>query len=190
MFREVRPLDISAIVGKANHRDNEENDPDPRSSVTTTNSTVVPENADPLFKLQQWNTSRRFNACVVDWNDHHPRKLPRHPQGRCFVSDKYKLVYLLVPKAGSSTSRAICQKYQMKKTMYHQLTDKQKSYFTFAFWRDPLSRLPSAYSTLLSRSFRNCDEILRYAGNASSRDKLCKDMFSDTTGFRRFVGMY
>ena len=147
--------------------------------------------SDPMSLLRQWNTTRHLPSCSVDLSALVPRRLPRHPQGRCFVSDKYKLIYILVPKAGSSTSRAICERYGMRKTVLSQLTLEQRQYFTFGFWRDPLSRLPSAFGTLLSRARGgpDCSDILKFAGHTvDERERLCKDMYADTYGFHKFVG--
>lgn len=145
--------------------------------------------AEALQTLARLNTTRNSEQCHVDWKSVVPARLPRHPQGRCFVSDKYKLVFILVPKAGSSTSREICLRYNMQKTTWRQLTAEQKQYFKFGFWRDPVARMPSAYSTLLSRSYSNCDDILQLTkGTDTQREQLCRDMFAENTGFYQFIG--
>ncbi len=52
-------------------------------------------------------------------------------------------VRVQVPKAGSSTSRSLAQRFGGRSTTYDSLTEAQKGYFTFAFVRDPVSRLES-----------------------------------------------
>jgi hypothetical protein len=158
--------------------------------------------AGALAKLQRWNTSRALEHCAVNLSALRPKRLPRHPQGRCFVSDKYRLVYVLVPKAGSSTSRAICMHYGMARTTLDELTPEQREYFTFGFWREPLGRLPSAFGTLLARAgdssgggggggggSAECHEFVKFAGETpDERDRLCRDMFTEEDGFHLFTG--
>jgi hypothetical protein len=91
--------------------------------------------------------------CCFDYPTLEPVTHPRHRNGLCYVSDKFRFVYLLVPKAGSSTSRKLAADYGGKMTTYSQLNPQQKAhYFTFAFVRDPAARLESAFTTVLGRA--------------------------------------
>jgi hypothetical protein len=172
----------------------------PVVTAAADSDTAAP-NAALLAVLRQWNTTRDPARCTVDFSKLHPQRLPRHAQGRCFVSDRYRLVYVAVPKAGSSTSRDLCNLYGFERTTWSALSAKQRGYFSFAFWRDPLSRMPSGYSTLLSRAHDKKDEILRFVGGggaagsddkaaAALRDRLYRDMYANGDGFYRFIGAY
>ena len=123
------------------------------------------------------------NECCFNYPALDPSSHPRHRKGLCYVSDKYKFVFILIPKAGSSTSRSLAQRYGGKPTSYAQLSEKQMAYFTFAFVRDPVSRLESAYTTILNRARNDCKTYEHFAGGSSLRpnstltQELCKDMY-------------
>lgn len=68
---------------------------------------------------------------------------------------------------------------------YRKLTEKQKTYFTFTFVRDPVSRLESAYTTMLNRAKKDCVHYEHFAGNTT--DQLCADMYHSPDGFKKFV---
>lgn len=135
-------------------------------------------------KLAAMHITRNMKFCAVRWEREGPATHRRHPQGRCFVSDRFRFVFVLIPKAGSSTGRELSLRYGAVKTVYSRLTLQQRGYFTFAFWRDPVSRLESAFTTILNRARDRCES---YEMSASDPADVCEAMFTPRSGFDRFV---
>ena len=61
-------------------------------------------------------------------------------------------------------------------------------YFTFGFVRDPVSRLESAYTTILNRARgSSCENYEHFAGSPADAAQLCTDMYHSPDGFAKFV---
>lgn len=77
----------------------------------------------------------------------------RHPFGTCVISDYYQYIYILIPKCASDTLRKYLKReYKGYETLYFKLSENvRRSYFTFTFLRNPLSRFLSAYNTISKR---------------------------------------
>ena len=72
----------------------------------------------------------------------------------CVVSDRFRLICILIAKNASSTLREEFRKerYAGREALYHSLeAGICDGYFTFAFVRDPVSRLLSAYQEISMR---------------------------------------
>jgi hypothetical protein len=84
--------------------------------------------------------------------------IPRHPQGQVLVSDEYRFIFVHVPKAGSTTVRALLwERGGIDNLILSSLDLHQRStYLTFAFVRDPLRRFVSAYDEVCLKLGPTC----------------------------------
>ena len=77
----------------------------------------------------------------------------------CVVSDRYKFIYILMPKNASTTLRTEFknERYGPGYEMYYSAVDEDKknAYFTFTVLREPVSRFLSAYQEVSMRLDRN-----------------------------------
>jgi len=133
-----------------------------------------------------------------------------HTHGKVYVSDTHKFVYVLVPKAGSTTARIVAERYGGVEKTWHELSQEQLRYFKFAFVRDPWSRLKAAHRTLITRIKDDCvasSEQAQKKGEWKNKNEglskewgtnlwvlpdselvsLCDAMFTKGSGFQRFV---
>jgi len=70
------------------------------------------------------------------------------------VSDRFRFIYVLIPKNASSTLRAELRRemYGIGESRYCELdAERRANYFTFAFLRRPVSRFLSAYQEISMR---------------------------------------
>lgn len=98
-----------------------------------------------------------LKKCYVD-----PTKYQNHFRSRitCVVSEKYNLTYLMVAKAGSSTSRVVMKESfegEETKCTNQQLanigTDQDDTISHFTFVREPSSRFLSSYQEAIKHNF-------------------------------------
>ena len=84
--------------------------------------------------------------------------VPRHPRGQVLVSDDYRFIFVHVPKAASTTIRALLwDRGGIDNLIYStQAGYKLATYLTFAFVRDPLKRFVSAYSEVCLKLGPTC----------------------------------
>ena len=88
----------------------------------------------------------------------------RHPYGHCVVSDKYKVIFITIPKNASTImSYYITQKLNGYETNYFDCTEEQKQYYTFCILRNVMSRFYSALNTIFSRRIEryNIDSTIK-----------------------------
>ena len=72
----------------------------------------------------------------------------------CIVSERFRFICLLIAKNATSTLRGEFKKdiYEARECRYVEVEEqKRQDYFTFAFLRDPVSRLLSAYQEISMR---------------------------------------
>jgi hypothetical protein len=123
--------------------------------------------------VQHGTTAQVNNGLVEDKNDNCQMRTPQLLEtnqwalanpgiGSVVVSDWHKAIFVMTPKCGSSTVRHLLgdEEFVLNSTRaravyWHQLTEEQKTYYKFAFMRDPLSRAISAYGEILGRSIWN-----------------------------------
>lgn len=73
-----------------------------------------------------------------------------HFHGQCVISDKYKIIFILIPKNASSLIRTyIKNNLDGYEDNYFELSEKQKLYKIFCILREPLKRFISAINTIL-----------------------------------------
>lgn len=98
-------------------------------------------------------------------NPHHKQKIElqrtskgtaeRHSPvtGTVIVSDRFRFIYIAVYKAASRTLLDLVFRPEIEARYVnsYELNDDQKTYFTFSFVRDPMTRFLSAYKTLVHR---------------------------------------
>ncbi len=84
--------------------------------------------------------------------------VPRHPRGQVLVSDEYRFIFVHVPKAASTTVRALLwDRGGVDNLVYSKQTAyKRATYLTFAFVRDPLKRFVSAYDEVCIKLGPTC----------------------------------
>ena len=84
--------------------------------------------------------------------------IPRHPQGQVLVSDEYRFIFVHVPKAGSTTVRALLWERGGIDNLILSSLDlhRRSTYLTFAFVRDPLRRFVSAYDEVCLKLGPTC----------------------------------
>ena len=88
----------------------------------------------------------------------------RHQYGHCVVSDKYKIIFITIPKNASTImSYYITQKLNGYETNYFDCTEEQKQYYTFSILRNIVSRFYSALNTIFSRRIEryNIDSTIK-----------------------------
>ena len=96
----------------------------------------------------------------------------KHPYGHCVVSDKYKVIFITIPKNASSImSYYITQKLNGYESNYFDCTEEQKQYYTFCILRNVVGRFYSALNTIFNR------RIERY--NIDSTIKIIFQMDND-----------
>ena len=140
-----------------------------------------------------------MRRCYVD-----PQKLHlRHfSQELCSISEKYKLVYYLMPKSGSSTGRHV-MKHDFDATERGGCKHMDLSaYFRFAILRNPVSRFFASYEEMFVRRLGKLDLIPKkfrafmkpYEG---FEYKQYSAMFDDPAGvtqltrtFEEFMGLW
>ena len=62
---------------------------------------------------------------------------PNHKYGQCVVSDKYRVIFILIPKNMSSTMRRyVREKLNGYEYNYFKCSPSQKKYFTFCINND------------------------------------------------------
>jgi hypothetical protein len=86
----------------------------------------------------------RWLKPTPDWAGPH-LFVPRHPQGQVLVSDEFRFIFVHIPKAASTTIRALLwERGGIDNLVYSNLPAyKTATYLTFAFVRDPLRRFIS-----------------------------------------------
>ena len=84
--------------------------------------------------------------------------IPRHPRGQVLVSDEYRFIFVHVPKAGSTTVRALLwERGGIDNQILSRLDlHRRSTYLTFAFVRDPLRRFVSAYDEICLKLGPTC----------------------------------
>jgi hypothetical protein len=88
----------------------------------------------------------------------------RHQYGHCVVSDKYKIIFITIPKNASTImSYYITQKLNGYEANYFDCTEEQKQYYTFCILRNIVSRFYSALNTIFSRRIEryNIDSTIK-----------------------------
>ena len=88
----------------------------------------------------------------------------RHQYGHCVVSDKYKIIFITIPKNASTImSYYITQKLNGYETNYFDCTEEQKQYYTFSILRNIVSRFYSALNTIFNRRIEryNIDSTIK-----------------------------
>ena len=88
----------------------------------------------------------------------------RHQYGHCVVSDKYKIIFITIPKNASTImSYYITQKLNGYEANYFDCTEEQKQYYTFSILRNIVSRFYSALNTIFSRRIEryNIDSTIK-----------------------------
>ena len=86
----------------------------------------------------------------------------KHPYGHCVISDKYKVIFITIPKNASSVmSYYITQKLNGYESNYFDCTEEQKQYYTFCILRNVEDRFVSALHTIVNR------RIERYKVNST-----------------------
>ena len=88
----------------------------------------------------------------------------RHQYGHCVVSDKYKIIFITIPKNASTImSYYITQKLNGYEANYFDCTEEQKQYYTFCILRNVMSRFYSALNTIFSRRIEryNIDSTIK-----------------------------
>eukprot|EP01084_Bolivina_argentea_P154007 268488_1 len=75
----------------------------------------------------------------------------------CGYNNEYNLMYLYIPKCGSTTFRYLVWPNSTNKTTIdgvlchnNTIVNKNKKYFKFTFIREPISRIMSGYHTIIS----------------------------------------
>lgn len=72
----------------------------------------------------------------------------------CMVSNRFRFIYVLIPKNASSTLRAELRRdlYECEELRYSQVDSaRRQAYFAFTFLRPPVTRLLSAYQEISMR---------------------------------------
>jgi len=88
----------------------------------------------------------------------------KHPYGHCVVSDKYKIIFITIPKNASSImSYYITQKLDGRESNYFDCTEEQKEYYTFCILRNVVGRFLSALNTIFNRRIEryNIDSTIK-----------------------------
>ena len=85
----------------------------------------------------------------------------QHPKGLCYVSEKYKLIFLPVPKNASTSVRNIGElEFCRSNIMSYSTALKEGKYRAFAIIRDPLERFISGFTEVCVRAAGDSPHIL------------------------------
>ena len=79
-----------------------------------------------------------------------------HPAGFVAVIDILQLLYIPLPKCGSTSWRSFSRAMGAVVTTFDKLSESQKNYEKFTLVRDPISRFFSGLGTMLSRTCTDC----------------------------------
>ncbi len=93
---------------------------------------------------------------------------PQHPYGLCICCDDLRVIFVHIPKNGSSSIRSLfsSKKYRGREVNYFDLPKHiRESYYTFCVLRDVRDRFHSAVNTILSRDQTDISSL--------SKDNLC-----------------
>ena len=88
----------------------------------------------------------------------------KHAYGHCVISDKYKVIFITIPKNASSImSYYITQKLDGRESNYFDCTEEQKQYYTFCILRNVVDRFYSALNTIFNRRIEryNIDSTIK-----------------------------
>jgi len=93
----------------------------------------------------------------------------QHPYGLCICCDELRVIFVHIPKNGSSSLRSLFsgKQYHGREVNYFDLPeDVRRTYYTFCVLRDVRSRFHSAINTILSRDQTDISGL--------SADNLCQ----------------
>tara|TARA_B100000674_G_scaffold417897_1_gene368065 strand:+ start:1900 stop:2643 length:744 start_codon:yes stop_codon:yes gene_type:complete len=104
----------------------------------------------------------------------------RFKNGLCLVSDKYRLIYLSIPK-NASTSIKIFMKKKMNahESFIDSLNEEQEKYDIFTVLRDPEKRYYSALSEIIVRNCDNARKRLRRINHKKGIINLIKNKYDE-----------
>ncbi len=100
---------------------------------------------------------------------------------RCIVSDRFRFICVLIAKNASSTleGELLRPEYQSRRVRASELTEEERAdYATFAFLRDPVSRLLSGYQEISLR---------HEMGEGGSNSAAFAEMEDDMSRFAAFL---
>lgn len=156
----------------------------------------LPNDASNFFfpgslNLTRWET---LNKCYVDpqiYSDHLPSN------AYCVVSSKYKLIYYLVPKSGSSTNREVMTASLAGRETTTKECDKlaeEEDYRVIGFVRDPSKRIYSSYEEAIARKLNDVESIPKHFNrfveglpNYKAYEKLFSQPHLLTARFEQFL---
>jgi len=86
-------------------------------------------------------------------NEYYKNLGPNHTHGQCVVSDKESIIFILIPKNGSTLLRNyIKNNHEGSERHYFDLSKQQKKYTTFCIIRDPEKRFRSGIKEIIKRN--------------------------------------
>jgi len=85
----------------------------------------------------------------------------QHPKGLCYVSEKYKVIFVPIPKNASTSIRNIHEfGFHTSNIMSYEKALKEGEYRAFAIIREPIKRLLSGYIEVCARASGDSPHIL------------------------------
>jgi len=85
----------------------------------------------------------------------------QHPKGLCYVSEKYKVIFLPIPKNASTSIRNVDEfGFHTSNIMSYEQELKEGEYRAFAIIREPIKRLASGYIEVCIRASGDSPHIL------------------------------
>ncbi len=96
-----------------------------------------------------------------------------HDKGFIYISKKYNLIFIPIPKNGSTTIRKIKDLSFEQDTIEKYRSDISKgAYNVFTVIRDPLDRLVSGYIETILRAYNNINQLLMVSLNCTKNGRL------------------
>ena len=86
---------------------------------------------------------------------------PQHPYGLCICCDELRVIFVHIPKNGSSSFRTFfSSRHRGREVNYFDLPENtRKSYYTFCVLRDVKDRFHSAINTIISRGHTDISSL-------------------------------
>lgn len=85
-----------------------------------------------------------------------------HEKGFCWVSEKYKLIFLPIPKNASTSIRSIEEfQFQLDNAFRYQTRIESGEYKIFTIVREPIDRFVSGYIEICKRAYGDSPQILK-----------------------------
>ena len=117
-----------------------------------------------MIRKKRFSMDRFLKASAVSNN--------QHPKGMCYVSDRYKIIFIPIPKNASTSFRGM-ENFSVftSNIMAYKKELESGEYKAFAIFRDPLDRFISGYIEVCKRgavdSRHNLDKKFYWKNNLS-----------------------